>query len=462
MSYAMSHHYQRTSMRHSVFMVLVVTGCASTNIDDDIKRVSEYAHFDLPKEVATSEVDPETNDDVRELLKNPLDADTVVRVTLLNNRELRGSLRDLGIERGQLVQAGLVPNPVFQFDLRKSTRKDLPLQKDYYVEYEVTKAVLTPKRAGVAESELDAARYRVAGDVVAKAFEARAAFYALVAAEQRFAIAQKNLDTLAAARDASVAMADAGNIPGVDLANQIAAFESARARTGELELELLERREEMQTMLGLAGADTSWTAIATFAALPDDPGVPADIEKQTIVASLDLAQTKKRLEAIGKRTGLSRTEGWLPNIVVDGHFEQDFQYWERGGGASIRLPIFDHNQGLTAAYQAELDGLLERYHGLAIALRSAARRARNHVISAHTRARQYELTISPARDKVFEQTLLQYNAMQVGVFQLLQARTQQLDTELARVETVREFWTAKAAMDALLAGHAEGLHGGEH
>jgi outer membrane protein TolC len=59
----------------------------------------------------------------------------------------------------------------------------------------------------------------------------------------------------------------------------------------------------------------------------------------------------------------------------------------------------------------------------------------------------------PARNEVMRQTLLQYNAMQVGVFQVLQARQQELDTELAYVETLREYWSAKAALDALLAGH---------
>jgi outer membrane protein TolC len=187
--------------------------------------------------------------------------------------------------------------------------------------------------------------------------------------------------------------------------------------------------------------------------LPDDANIPEEIERDVIVASLDLAETKKHLEALAKRTGLSRTEGWLPAIVIDGHVQQNVNYWDRGAGAGIRLPIFDHNQGATVAYQAEFDGLLERYHGLAIALRSAARRTRNQVISAFTRAKQYELTIVPARAEVLQQTLLQYNAMQVGVFQLLQARNQQLDTELAQIDTVREFWTARAAMDVLLAGH---------
>jgi outer membrane protein TolC len=51
-----------------------------------------------------------------------------------------------------------------------------------------------------------------------------------------------------------------------------------------------------------------------------------------------------------------------------------------------------------------------------------------------------------------EQTLLQYNAMQIGIFQLLQARREQLDAELAEVETRREYWTARAAFEVLLAG----------
>ena len=53
--------------------------------------------------------------------------------------------------------------------------------------------------------------------------------------------------------------------------------------------------------------------------------------------------------------------------------------------------------------------------------------------------------------------MLQYNAMQIGVFQLLQARREQLDAELAYIEALREFWTAKAAVDALLAGRRAGL-----
>jgi outer membrane protein TolC len=42
--------------------------------------------------------------------------------------------------------------------------------------------------------------------------------------------------------------------------------------------------------------------------------------------------------------------------------------------------------------------------------------------------------------------------MQIGVFQLLSARREALDVELAELETLREYWTAVAALQALLTG----------
>jgi cobalt-zinc-cadmium efflux system outer membrane protein len=85
-------------------------------------------------------------------------------------------------------------------------------------------------------------------------------------------------------------------------------------------------------------------------------------------------------------------------------------------------------------------------------VRSAAREIRNRVVSAHGRARQYQEVIAPAQRRVTEQTLLQYNAMQLGIFQLLEARQAELDVELEYIETLREYWSTVARLGALLAG----------
>jgi cobalt-zinc-cadmium efflux system outer membrane protein len=89
---------------------------------------------------------------------------------------------------------------------------------------------------------------------------------------------------------------------------------------------------------------------------------------------------------------------------------------------------------------------------LAIDVRSRAREAKARLLSAQSRAQKYASVIVPAEARVVEQTLLQYNAMQVGVFQLLDARRGELAARLAYVEALRDYWTSRAELEALLAG----------
>jgi outer membrane protein, heavy metal efflux system len=432
------------------------SGCATTSIGADLARVRELTKTPILATVDAAEVEPEISKELRGMLREPLTADAAVRIALLNNRELRASLRELGIARGQYVQAGLLPNPAVGFDIRQSTDRTQPLQIDVHVEYDLTRAILAPIRAGAAQADLEAARYKSAASVIEGGFQVRAGFYAFQAAQQRLAIAARVIDAFAASRDAARALLQAGNVAELDVATQEAAYESARATVAQLELDMLEQRERLQRLLGLHGEETAWQVKAPLPSVPDAIDVPVDLERRALKASLELAETRSRLEAAARRTGLSRTEGWLPDIALDFHSEQDGRAFEIGGGARIALPIFDHKQGTTAAREAEFDAMMERYHGAAVDIRSAAREAKNRLRSAHTRSRQFQQVIVPARKRVLEQTLLQYNAMQVGVFQLLQARREQLDADLAHVETLRGFWTAKAALDALLDGRRVG------
>jgi outer membrane protein TolC len=175
-----------------------------------------------------------------------------------------------------------------------------------------------------------------------------------------------------------------------------------------------------------------------------------------------MAETRQRLEGLARRAGATRTAGWFPDVAVDVHALRGnpedasgvppAHDWRMGAGVSVAIPLFDRNQGTATALEAEFDALMERYYGMATDLRSAAREARSRVQSSHARARQYQEIIVPAQHQVTEQTVLQYNAMQLGILQLLQARREELAVQLAYVETLREYWTAVAALDALLAG----------
>lgn len=434
------------------------TGCVTSSIAGDVGRVRELTRIERVARVADVDVDPAAAEDARSLLQQPLDADAAVRVALLNNRELRATLREMGIARGRLIQAGLLPNPVVELEQLPERSTQFELR----VEYDITRAVLAPIRARAAEPDLEAARYRAAAAVVELGYRARVAFYHLQSAEQRLGIAQRVLDGYAAGRDAARAMLEAGNVPELDVASQETAYERARITVAQIELDVATERERVQRVLGTHGTDTEWRVRGELPMVPERPTIHEDLETRALRASLDLTETRQRLEGLARRAGVTRTEGWLPDITVDAHGLQGNSEalagtptdrdWRFGAGVSVGIPLFDRSQGTAAALDAEFDALMERYYGMAVDLRSATREARSRVSSAHARARQYQEIIVPAQGRVTAQTLLQYNAMQVGIFQLLLARREELDVQLAYVETLREYWSSVAELDALLAG----------
>ena len=66
--------------------------------------------------------------------------------------------------------------------------------------------------------------------------------------------------------------------------------------------------------------------------------------------------------------------------------------------------------------------------------------------------RSIKAVLLPARQRILEQTQLQFNAMSVSVFQLLLARRDQVDAARSYVEALRDYWTARAEAEQLRSG----------
>ena len=92
-------------------------------------------------------------------------------------------------------------------------------------------------------------------------------------------LSQRSLDALAAARDAAQALLEAGNVSRLDAASQIAAYQRTRADVARLELEVAERREEVQRLLGLHGEHTGWEIRDGLADAPEELSIADDFER---------------------------------------------------------------------------------------------------------------------------------------------------------------------------------------
>src|SRR5687768_9431177 len=96
--------------------LLCFGGCASVTLNagfDDVKNdVEERNRLRIFWNNGT-DLDKEAAEKLDSLLKTKLTADEAVQIALLNNRDLQAIYSDLGVAQADLVQAGLLANPIF-------------------------------------------------------------------------------------------------------------------------------------------------------------------------------------------------------------------------------------------------------------------------------------------------------------------------------------------------------------
>ncbi len=390
----------------------------------------------------------------RRLLSAPLTADAAVQLALLNNPGLQAAFEELGVARADLVGALRLPNPNVDAALRfhdGSTPPEIEVQATI----DLTELLFLPLRNGVAGARMDAAKASVAGSVLDLAFEVRAAFWEYQAAAQTFDLRRTILQALRASFDAAQRLHEAGNITDLSFANEQALYEESRIAYTRAEANLRARREELSAVMGLWGRNAQWTVERR---LPDPISIAPVLDKletRAIERSLDLELIRHRYEAAAKTANLSTVRGWVPELragVAAEREHDDEQGWTLGPAASLEVPLFYQGQGETGAALADARRQRKLYADTAIGIRSAVRSVTSRLHAAAESADYYQRVLLPLREKIVQSTQLEYNAMSIGIFQLLQAKRDQIETARAYVEVLRDYWTLRTEAEQLLAG----------
>jgi cobalt-zinc-cadmium efflux system outer membrane protein len=81
---------------------------------------------------------------------------------------------------------------------------------------------------------------------------------------------------------------------------------------------------------------------------------------------------------------------------------------------------------------------------------------RERLQGAEDRARYSRDILLPLRERIVHETQLQYNAMQLGVFELLRTREQQIEAAVAYVDALLDYWLARTDLEQLLSGRLPG------
>ncbi|HEY0135375.1 MAG TPA: TolC family protein [Nannocystis sp.] len=439
---------------------LVTLGCASVKPTESRRDVGELVEgrLGLPAMIP-EEQDAESRARVRarvaELMAEPLTPDRALQVAMLNNRELRATLEELGVAQAELVQAGLLQNPVISGDLVISTKGN-GLGGGLALSQSLLSVFLIPAKKRMARTRLQHTVVMVGQAALSLARDVRVAFVTAQATEQAVALHRSRAQAAEVAHELAQRQFDAGNITPLDQQLFAAALDRARVELADAQLAATVTREELTRLLGLWGEDVAWAFAAPLeSALPPETDL-AQLEQQGMRDRLDLSAARYETQSIEYALALRR-RSMLPDLNVGVTARNEVgddvgHEWVLGPSLSLTLPIFDPGHADIARIQAILRQAQHRLQDAAIHVRSEIRVHRAELVAARRKVEYYERTVLPRAESITELTLREYNAMLVGTYQLLETRTDQIEAHQEYVEALRDYWVARSELELAVGG----------
>ena len=389
---------------------------------------------------------------VRSMLADELTADEAVAIAIANNPRLQVTLAELGIARADLLEASTITNPVFEFEWRVPGEPYHPYE--LRLAQSLIELIQLPRRRAMGRASFDAAQMRVSSGVLRFAAGVRSSYFDLIAATQHVAQSRAIAEAAKAAAEVAVKQHHAENITDLDLENEQAKLDLARA-----ERQLLVAREALMRAMGLRDPGAEWRVPERFPELPASERDQQQLEQLAAQQRLDLAIARREVEIAQKRIPIARLAA-LGEVDLDVHFERE-PSGEHTVGPGIELPIPIFNTGRAARTRAEAEYLRARHTLAALEAESSSqlRAARATLDEARARVDYYRDVVLPRRRRIVELTKLEHNAMLVGIFQLLQARQSEAEAQSDYIEAQREYWSARTDLDRALQGIAEEREG---
>jgi cobalt-zinc-cadmium efflux system outer membrane protein len=438
----------------------LLAACASVDPKpafQDVQKSIADRTGEEPRWSRTAEEAQEVDRLVAELLREELTPDRAVRVAFLSNPSLQATFEEIGISQADLAQAGRVANPSLSGFVRfpsegSGTNTELSLIQDVFDVF------MAPLRKKIASVELERSKLRVADEVLALAGEVKSAHFTLQARQQLVKRLRLVMDVTETAERFARRLHEAGNVPELELENQVALHRESKVDVARAEAEARADRERLTRLLGLSGPRTAFRIADQLPPIPQDEIPMGGLETLAITTRQDLQAARFGVDLVGRALALKKKTRFFPvGLSVGVSTEEELEGTRvTGPEISLQLPIFDTGKASVARLEAEHRRAQRQLEALAVNVRSEVREKRDRMLAARDLAKYYGETIVPHRVRILDLTLRYYNMMFKGAFDLLLAKQAEVEAEKVHVEAWRDYWIARAELERALGGALPG------
>ena len=436
--------------------LVAITGCAQVPKEAGFGDVQKLVHQRIDFRLhwnQGSTADEQVAQAINDLLEKELSVDDAVQIALLNNQHLQAVYEDLGVTQADVVEAGLLENPVFFGQTRFPDKSPSMTNLEFEITQNFLNILMLPTRKKLAALQFEEVKLRVADEVLKLAAEVRAAYYQAIGASQIEQMRQHIAEAAAAAYEMARRMHTAGNTSDLNLASEQGHYEQARMDHAQSTTLVVEIREQLISLMGLWGVQAELKLAHQLPEVPVQEMALEHLESLAIKNRLDLASVRQEVEVLAQALGITLDWRWIGKADVGVSTERDTDgQWVTGPSLTLELPIFNQRQADIARLEARLRQSQKRMAAQAVNIRSEVRSLRARLMMQRYLVAHYKEVIIPLQERIVLLTLQEYNYMLTGVFDLLIARQNELDNYQKYIETVRDYWVTRAPIQRVVGG----------
>ncbi len=430
---------------------ILLGGCSSSK-DADFTEIKKMVATRLDGAlIVPAEVEKIAQKLTTSLVEKPLTADAAVQIALLNNKALRAKYENLWIAKADYQQKGALSNPVVSGSVLFPNQSG-GSKTEFSIEQNVMELFLVPLKGKANDAQFEKTKLEIAQNVLDLAFKVKVAYYAAVAARQTVLMRKTALEASEAALELTRRQFQAGNISELQLVNEEAMGYQIQQELADSELELKAATEKLHQLLGIRNTPLIWSkaeGLPKMAIVEPDLAV---LEKIALDKRMGLIILKQELESqkqVRSFAGLSAMDPVKLGVKVDTEPEGN-QFI--GPTVEAPIPVFQSGQPAIAKQDALIRQIHYQIEDQKTAILSEVKLAYDRLLASRRKVIAIRDTEIPMRTKLIDLTQKQYNYMLTGVFTLLQAKQNEINARQRYIQTLREYWTARAELEQAVGG----------
>ena len=384
-----------------------------------------------------------------------------ILLALQHNPELASFAQEVLALHGLSIQAGLLPNPVIQFDTEDfSSRTNGPAAR--FDSIRISQLFETAGKRSIRHSAALLEQESAEQDYAARQLDliARVAnvFLDVLAGQERLKLALAGQEVAQKVTNAAAKRVKAGKAPPIEETRAKVALATTDIEVEQSRRNLASFRKQLTLLWGNPEPVFEYVTgeLETFVEIPDFQSLELRVQQnplaQRSLKNLEQRQALLKLEKARRipdvtiTAGIRRYSHDIPNDTT------------ALVGLSIPLPLFDRNQGNLMAAQQRMNRAMNEQAAVDLQLRALLTQAYQSLIAADTEISMLRDEILPGAKETFRMASKGYELGRFGFLELLDAQRTLLQNQTLYLQSLSNYQRLINEIERLIAEPLEHIN----